>query len=129
MRTDDRLGRNWRQRLATHPFSPRLALLDAGFVLGAGTVLAPMLETAGSHAGIDLDRDHDRIVALLALVHYGHLPVVSQFECRLTTSPGHSARSPSVPKTAIRKRRTFPVSPSASADFGKRQSGTEFGKA
>ena len=61
-----RLDREWRARLTTHPIDPRMQFADDGLVLGVGTVLAP---AANSARDISIDISQPRLLALLAAAH------------------------------------------------------------
>ncbi len=64
----DQLRKQWQEEAAVRPFHPYLHIDDDGLVLGAGTLLAPMIKDHSGAPVLALDGDEEqRIIALLSL--------------------------------------------------------------
>ena len=65
------LAEDWNRRRASHRFYPAIAFTDEGVVWGAGTVLARIRADPSGVPSLDVERDHDRIIALVAVAARG----------------------------------------------------------
>ena len=68
------LAEDWNRRRASHRFYPAIAFTDEGVVWGAGTVVARMRADPSGVPSLDVERDHDRIIALVAVAARGVPP-------------------------------------------------------
>lgn len=69
MRADGSLQKIWDERLQSRPFYASVELTDNGLMFGAGTQLAPLRKGNSGACGLDLGRDGDRVLALLAVAY------------------------------------------------------------
>ncbi|MDR3460822.1 MAG: hypothetical protein P4L76_00725 [Beijerinckiaceae bacterium] len=60
------LAKDWKTRRASRPFYPTIAFTDDGVVWGAGTVLARLRADPSGIPMLDVEGDHNRIIAIVA---------------------------------------------------------------